>query len=51
MLTRQGRSLPHAEPKPSSGYPHLEEAYWSAEGVLPLLRQKGVAAAISTLSS
>ena len=33
-----------------SGYPHLEEAYWFAEGVLPLLRQKGVAAATSTLS-
>ena len=28
-----------------SGYPHLEEAYWFAEGVLPILRQKGVAAA------
>lgn len=27
-----------------SGYPHLEEAYWFAEGVLPLLREKGVAA-------
>lgn len=26
-----------------SGYPHLEEAHWFAEGVLPLLRQKGVA--------
>jgi alkanesulfonate monooxygenase len=26
-----------------SGYPHLEEAYWFAEGVLPLLKQKGVA--------
>ncbi|HME47258.1 LLM class flavin-dependent oxidoreductase [Mycobacterium sp.] len=26
-----------------SGYSHLEEAYWFAEGVLPLLRQKGVA--------
>jgi alkanesulfonate monooxygenase len=25
-----------------SGYPHLEEAYWFAEGVLPILRQKGV---------
>ncbi len=25
-----------------SGYPHLEEAYWFAEGVLPLLRQKGL---------
>lgn len=27
-----------------SGYPHLEEAYYFAEGVLPLLRAKGVAA-------
>lgn len=26
-----------------SGYPHLEEAYWFAEGVLPILRQKGAA--------
>jgi alkanesulfonate monooxygenase len=26
-----------------SGYPHLEEAYWFAEGVLPLLRHEGVA--------
>jgi alkanesulfonate monooxygenase len=26
-----------------SGYPHLEEAHWFAEGVLPLLRNKGVA--------
>jgi alkanesulfonate monooxygenase len=26
-----------------SGYPHLEEAYWFAEGVLPLLRAKGIA--------
>lgn len=26
-----------------SGYPHLEEAYWFAEGVLPILRQKGIA--------
>jgi alkanesulfonate monooxygenase len=25
-----------------SGYPHLEEAYWFAEGVLPVLRKKGV---------
>jgi alkanesulfonate monooxygenase len=25
-----------------SGYPHLEEAYWFAEGVLPILRTKGV---------
>ncbi len=28
-----------------SGYPHLEEAYWFAEGVLPILRAKGVLAA------
>lgn len=27
-----------------SGYPHLEEAYWFAEGVLPILRNKGVLA-------
>jgi alkanesulfonate monooxygenase len=26
-----------------SGYPHLEEAYWFAEGVLPRLVQKGIA--------
>ena len=26
-----------------SGYPHLEEAYWFAEGVLPILRHKGAA--------
>jgi alkanesulfonate monooxygenase len=25
-----------------SGHPHLEEAYWFGEGVLPLLRQRGV---------
>ncbi|HTY27405.1 MAG TPA: LLM class flavin-dependent oxidoreductase [Mycobacterium sp.] len=25
-----------------SGYPHLEEAYWFAEGVLPILRAKGL---------
>ena len=24
-----------------SGYPHLEEAYWFAEGVLPLLQPEG----------
>jgi len=24
-----------------SGYPHLEEAYWFGEGVLPLLEQRG----------
>ncbi|MBL7495391.1 LLM class flavin-dependent oxidoreductase [Frankia nepalensis] len=27
-----------------SGHPHLEEAYWFAEGVLPLLRQRGLLA-------
>lgn len=25
-----------------SGYPHLEEAYWFGEGVLPLLRSRGL---------
>jgi len=25
-----------------SGYPHLEEAYWFGEGVLPELRKRGV---------
>ena len=25
-----------------SGYPHVEEAYWFAEGVMPLLRAKGI---------
>jgi alkanesulfonate monooxygenase len=25
-----------------SGYPHLEEAYWFAEGVLPILRKRGL---------
>jgi alkanesulfonate monooxygenase len=28
-----------------SGYPHLEEAYWFAEGVFPILRAKGVLSA------
>ncbi|MGI3784651.1 MAG: LLM class flavin-dependent oxidoreductase [Janthinobacterium lividum] len=27
-----------------SGYPHVEEAYWFAEGVLPVLRRRGLAA-------
>jgi len=27
-----------------SGYPHLEEGSWFSEGVLPLLRTKGVVA-------
>jgi alkanesulfonate monooxygenase len=25
-----------------SGYPHLEEAYWFAEGVLPILAERGL---------
>jgi alkanesulfonate monooxygenase len=33
-----------------SGYPHLEEAYWFGEGVLPELRRRGAAAAPSDLS-
>jgi alkanesulfonate monooxygenase len=28
-----------------SGYPHLEEAYWFAEGVMPRLRERGLLAA------
>jgi alkanesulfonate monooxygenase len=27
-----------------SGYPHVEEAYWFAEGVMPILRHRGVLA-------
>ncbi|MBW9210158.1 LLM class flavin-dependent oxidoreductase [Mumia sp. zg.B21] len=27
-----------------SGYPHVEEAYWFAEGVTPILRQRGLLA-------
>jgi alkanesulfonate monooxygenase len=27
-----------------SGYPHLEEAYHVGEGVLPILRERGLAA-------
>ena len=30
-----------------SGYPHLEEAYWFGEGVLPLLRRRGVAGTLA----
>ncbi|MFE6905770.1 LLM class flavin-dependent oxidoreductase [Streptomyces erythrochromogenes] len=30
-----------------SGFPHLEEAYWVGEGVLPLLRHRGLAAPLS----
>jgi alkanesulfonate monooxygenase len=33
-----------------SGYPHLEEAYWFGEGVLPELRRRGLAAAPDDLS-
>jgi alkanesulfonate monooxygenase len=33
-----------------SGYPHLEEAYWFGEGVLPELRRRGAAAAPADLS-
>jgi alkanesulfonate monooxygenase len=33
-----------------SGYPHLEEAYWFGEGVLPELRRRGVTAAPDDLS-
>ena len=25
-----------------SGYPHLEELYWLGEGVVPLLRERGL---------
>jgi alkanesulfonate monooxygenase len=25
-----------------SGYPHLEEAYWFGEGVMPVLRARGL---------
>ncbi|MER6617795.1 LLM class flavin-dependent oxidoreductase [Streptomyces xantholiticus] len=31
-----------------SGFPHLEEAYWVGEGVLPELRRRGIAPASST---
>ena len=30
-----------------SGYPHLEEAYWCGEGVLPRLRERGLLAPIA----
>ncbi|MEH3034471.1 MAG: LLM class flavin-dependent oxidoreductase, partial [Aeromicrobium erythreum] len=29
-----------------SGYPHVEEAYWFAEGVLPVLRRRGLLAEV-----
>jgi alkanesulfonate monooxygenase len=31
-----------------SGYPHLEEAYWFGEGVMPLLRDRGLLPAIES---
>lgn len=31
-----------------SGYPHLEEAYWFGEGVLPILRARGRVAELAT---
>jgi len=31
-----------------SGYPHLEEAYWFGEGVMPILRERGLLPAGST---
>jgi alkanesulfonate monooxygenase len=34
-----------------SGYPHLEEAYWFGEGVLPELRRRGAASAPADLSA
>jgi alkanesulfonate monooxygenase len=30
-----------------SGYPHLEEAYWFGEGVLPELRRRGLVASVA----
>ncbi len=30
-----------------SGYPHLEEAYWFGEGVIPVLRRRGLLDAVS----
>jgi alkanesulfonate monooxygenase len=30
-----------------SGQPHLEEAYWFGEGVMPLLRERGVVASVN----
>ncbi len=31
-----------------SGYPHLEEAYWFGEGVMPILRERGLLAPLDT---
>ena len=50
-LYGRGHSLPVAQAQYAapgisefilSGYPHLEEAYWFSEGVLPELRRRGV---------
>jgi alkanesulfonate monooxygenase len=34
-----------------SGYPHLEEAYWFGEGVMPILRERGYLAPLDSSSS
>ena len=34
-----------------SGYPHLEEAYWCGEGVLPILRRRGLVADLPASST
>jgi alkanesulfonate monooxygenase len=31
-----------------SGYPHLEEAYWFGEGVMPILRERGLVEVLAT---
>ncbi len=31
-----------------SGYPHLEEAYWFGEGVMPILREQGLLAEVDS---
>jgi alkanesulfonate monooxygenase len=33
-----------------SGYPHLEEAHWFAEGVMPILRRRGLLAAAEAIT-
>jgi alkanesulfonate monooxygenase len=34
-----------------SGYPHLEEAYWFGEGVMPILRERGMLAPLERSSA
>jgi alkanesulfonate monooxygenase len=34
-----------------SGYPHLEEAYWFGEGVMPILRERGMLAPLEKASA